>query len=92
MDSENVVHVCCANSQRLLAALNHKPADEKPRYVITSRSQDIPNTVANLCRYPIRRRVTLANALEMTFSPLISFLFNSRYTWQSVTINTLRVD
>ena len=42
------------------------PANEKRRYVMTSdlRQYIAEYTVANFWRYPIRRRVTYASALE----------------------------
>ena len=61
------------NVQRLPAAYNRLPAayihvstNEKRRYAMTSgfRQYIAGNTVANLCRYPIRRRVAFASALE----------------------------
>ena len=43
------------------------PANEKRRYVMTSdlRQYIAEYTVANFWRYPIRRRVTYASALEL---------------------------
>ena len=45
------------------------PANEKRRYVMTSdlRQYIAEYTVANFWRYPIRRRVTYASALELVF-------------------------
>ena len=45
------------------------PANEKRRYVMTSdlRQYIAEYTVANFWRYPIRRRVTYATALEFLF-------------------------
>ena len=45
------------------------PANEKRRYVMTSdlRQYIAEYTVANFWRYPIRRRVTYASALELYF-------------------------
>ena len=42
------------------------PANEKRRYMMTSdlRQYIVEYTVANFLRYPIRRRVTYASALE----------------------------
>ena len=50
------------------------PANEKRRYVMTSdlRQYIAEYTVANFWRYPIRRRVTYASALEFV---LVSILF-----------------
>ena len=46
------------------------PANEKRRYVMTSdlRQYIAEYTVANFWRYPIRRRVTYASALECSFT------------------------
>ena len=46
------------------------PANEKRRYVMTSDFwlYIAENIVANFWRYPIRRRVTYASALELLFS------------------------
>ena len=45
------------------------PANEKRRYVMTSdlRQYIAEYTVANFLRYPIRRRVTYASALEFNY-------------------------
>ena len=45
------------------------PANEKRRYVMTSdlRQYIAEYTVANFWRYPIRRPVTYASALELPF-------------------------
>ena len=45
------------------------PANEKRRYVMTSdlRQYIAEYTVASFWRYPIRRRVTYASALELEF-------------------------
>ena len=49
---------------------NQVPANGKRRYVMTSdfRQYIAEYTVANFWRYPIRRRVTYASALEYIFS------------------------
>ena len=52
------------------------PANEKRRYVMTSdlRQYIAEYTVANFWRYPIRRRVTYASALELSVSVYVVVL------------------
>ena len=49
------------------------PANEKQRYVMTSdlRRYIAEYTIANFLRYPIRRRVTYASALESALTALV---------------------
>ena len=58
------VAASCIN--RLPAAYIHLSSNEKRRFVMTSdfRQYIAGYTIANLWRYPIRRRVAFANALE----------------------------